>query len=123
MKRREQREESRWSSRETQAQNTRVLQSLLQARESPVSSTGHASLQHQAHREDRYASERALKRIDNMTALEPSDDVPKYLESLESFMSDAEIPMSEQKHIVHSKLPTVVRQAVTSDHRYECVLP
>ena len=44
-----------------------------------------------------------------MTALEPSDNVPKYLESLESFMSNAEIPMSERKHIVHSELPTVVR--------------
>ena len=95
--------------RETQAQNTRVLQSLLQVRESPVNSTGHASPQHQVHREDRYARERALKRIDMMTALEPSDDVPTYMENLESFVSNAEIPMSERKHTVYSKLPTVVR--------------
>ena len=110
MKRREQREESRWSSRERR--KLRILECSSYYCESPVNWMGHVSPQHQVHREDRYARERALKRTDMMTALEPSDDIPKYLESLESFMSDAQIPMSERKHIVHSKLPTVVRQAM-----------
>ena len=39
-------------------------------------------------------------------------------------MSNAEIPMSERKHIVHSKLPNVVRQAMldmTIDMSVSCL--
>ena len=109
-------EERRWWEDQClrrEEQNNDVLRTLLWERQDnqvqPQQQTHH---QH-AYSEERYAKELANERIRLLHSLEQSDDVTKYLENIESFMTDVTIPNREWKHIVHSKLPVGIRQALT----------
>ena len=87
-----------------------MLQSLLETRQREEPRTSHTLLLPGT--EEGYARKRANDRIKQLHILEPTDDIAKYLESLESFMKDANIPEREWKHVVHNKLPTSARQAL-----------